>query len=106
MEFEGYVLRAGFSVESLRAWERREGGNRWNFEAVMNHLHIADIQYLGCEDLTQERAVYLGRVLSQIYRAKLAWQFPGRRFEVLFDDTPRENLMDYQITFFQFEPVG
>lgn len=40
---------------------------------MMNHLHIADIQHYGCEDISRERLVYLGRVLLEIYRAKLAW---------------------------------
>ena len=101
VEVEHYVFRAGFSIESLRGCERQCGGNRRGIEAVMNHLHIADIQYYGCEDITRERVVYLGRVLSEIYRLKLSWQFPSRRFEVQFDDSPVEDITDYQMTFTQ-----
>jgi hypothetical protein len=101
VEFEQYVLRAGFSVESLRGFECQCGGDRRRVEAVMNHLHIADIQHHGCEDITRERVVYLGRVFSEIYRAKLAWQFPSRRFEVHFDDSPAEDLTDCELTFIQ-----
>src|SRR5271169_4406486 len=43
VEFEQYVLRSGFSVESLRGFERGRNGDRRSVEAVMNHLHIADI---------------------------------------------------------------
>jgi hypothetical protein len=101
VEFENYVLREGFSVNSLRDFERLHARNRRGVEAVFNHLHIADIQSHGCEDLTRERIVYLGRVLREVYQAKLAWQFPNRRFEVVFDDSFMENLLDYQITFYQ-----
>jgi hypothetical protein len=101
VEFERYVLREGFSVESLRGFERQCGGDRRQIEAVMNHLHIADIHHHGCEDITRERVVYLGRVLSEIYRAKLAWQFPSKRFEVHFDDSQAEHFTDYELTFVQ-----
>ena len=106
VEFERYVLQEGFSVESLRGFELQCGGDRRRVEAVMNHLHIADIQHHGCEDLTRERVVYLGRVLSEIYRAKLAWQFPSKRFEVHFDDSPAEHLTDYELTFVQIDAVA
>jgi hypothetical protein len=101
VEFDKYVLRAGFAVESLRDFERQCGGDRRQIEGVMNHLHIADIQYHGCEDLTQERVIYLGRVLRDIHRAKLAWQFPSKSFEVHFDDSPLEHITDYQVSFVQ-----
>ncbi len=101
VEFERYVLREGFSVDSLRASEGRSEVQRWNIEAVMNHLHLDSIQYLGCEDITAERIIYLGRVLREIYQAKLAWQFPQKRFVVAFDDSKKPHLVDYQITFYQ-----
>ena len=106
VEFERYVLREGFSVESLRGFELQCGADRRRVEAVMNHLHIADIQHHGCEDITRERVVYLGRVLTEIHRAKLAWQFPSKRFEVQFDDSPAEHLTDYELTFVQIDAVA
>jgi hypothetical protein len=106
VEFEEYVLREGFSVQSLRQFEEACAGDRRRVEAVMNHLHLADIQYYGCEDLTRERVVYLGQVLHEIYEAKLAWQFPDRRFEVCSDDAHLDDVMDYEITFFQTPRVS
>ena len=106
VEFERYVLRAGFSVDGLRGFERQCGGDRRRIETVMNHLHIADIHYQGCEDITRERLVYMGGVLSEIYRAKLAWQFPSKRFEVRFYDSPVEHLTDYELTFVQTDAVA
>jgi len=104
---EQYVLREPFSVESLRGFERQRQGDIRSVEAVMNHLHIADIQYYGCKDITRDRIVYVGRVLREIYEAKLAWQFPDRRFSVIFDDSEQANLIDYEITFFQLaDPIA
>ncbi|HYG64313.1 MAG TPA: hypothetical protein VEL74_17175 [Thermoanaerobaculia bacterium] len=103
VEFEGYVLRDGFSVDSLRGFQHRCAGDRKAVEAVMNHLHIADIQHYGCEDISRERIVYLGQVLREIYEAKLAWQFPQRRFEVHLYAPDTDDLLDYEITFFQTE---
>jgi hypothetical protein len=100
--FENYILGEGFSVDSLRAFEKQCNGDRRGIETVMNHLHIADIQYCGCEDITEERIVYLGRILKEIYQAKLQWQFPDRPCEVsLYEPDDRENLMDFEITFWQ-----
>jgi hypothetical protein len=103
VEFEGYVLRQGFSVDVLRNCESKCSGDRKAIEAVLNHLHIADIQHYGCEDISRERILYLGRLLREIYEAKLAWQFPKRRFEVCFYEPDTEDLFDYEITFFQAE---
>jgi len=98
--FEGYVLREGFTIEGLRACER-QGSDRKAIESLMNHIHIADTHYLGCPDISRERVVYLGRVLREIYTAKLAWQFPERSFTVHFDDSEFEELTSYQLTFYQ-----
>ena len=101
VEFEDYVLRQGFSVESLRSFAARPGIEHWSVEAVMNHLHLDSIQSLGCEDISRERLLYLGRTLCEIYRVKLGWQFPDRRFVVQFVESPDQPLEAYQITFHQ-----
>ena len=102
VEFEGYILRAGFSEKSLRGFERCQNGDRAGVEAVMNHLHIADIQYYGCPDLTKDKVLLLGTTLKEIYEAKLHWQFPDRPCRVSLavpeDDT---DLMAYEVTFWQ-----
>ena len=67
----------------------------------MNHLHIAAIHYHDLSNCTVEHALYLGRVLREIYQAKLAWQFPARRFEVLFNEAEQSDVMAYEITFYQ-----
>ena len=75
--FNGYILQKGFSEVSLREFEQRENSTRKSVEWVMNHIHIADIQYYGCADASKDKLLLLGNVLKEIYEAKLLWQFPG-----------------------------
>ena len=73
----------------------------------MNHLHIADIQYYGCEDASPDKLLQLGRVLEQIYDAKLRWQFPTQPCRVsLYVPADPTDLMAYEITFWQTANEG
>jgi hypothetical protein len=68
----------------------------------MNHLHIADIQHYGCEDLSKDKVVLLGSKLKEIYEARLQWQFRHRPCVVSFhqpDDS--DDLEAYEVTFWQ-----
>ena len=81
VRFEGYVLRDGFSEEALRGFERAGHGRR-SVEAVMNHVHIADIHFNA--EATDAQLLHLGRVLREIHEAKLARDFPDLEFTVSF----------------------
>ena len=100
--FEDYVLHEGFTPDSVRGFEQQHNTDKRAVEAVINHLHIADIQRHGCEDITEERLVFLGRTLREIHEAKLAWQFPDRPCEVSFYE-PEDwtDLTAFQLTFWQ-----
>jgi hypothetical protein len=102
VEFDGYILPKGFSETSLRGFEAREGTSRKSVESVMNHLHIADVQHVGCKDISKDKIVLLGKVLKEIYQANLQWQFPDRPCIVDFHipEDP-EDLIGYQISFWQ-----
>ncbi len=105
--FEDYILREGFSVESLRAFEGQGRPDKHSVEVVMNHVHIAGIQHDGCEDITEARVAYLGRILKEIHQAKLQWQFPDRPCVVSFHEAEdRQDLAAYEITFWQEKHVG
>ena len=68
----------------------------------MNHLHIADIQYYGCGDASEDKFLLLGNTLKEIYAAKLQWQWPDRPCTVEFYiPEDRDDLMEYQILFWQ-----
>jgi hypothetical protein len=100
--FEGYILREGFSEVSLRGFEEQKDINRKSVEWHMNHLHIADIQYYGCEDASRDKLLLLGNVLTEIYQVKLLWQLPNCPCSVEFyipDD--EEDLLEYQLSFWQ-----
>lgn len=102
VEFDGYILRKGFSEEHLRGFESQPGSTPRSVEWVMNHLHLQDIQYVGCKDISQDKLIALGNVLKEIYQAKLQWQFPDRPCVVEFhvpDDST--DFTDYQLSFWQ-----
>jgi len=82
--FEDYILREGFHLESLRGFEKSRKDNKASVERVMNHLHIADIHCNDRENVSEDKIVFLGRKLKEIYEMKLRSQFPGRPCEVEF----------------------
>ncbi len=96
-----YVLRHGFSEASLRGFEDQTNCDRVAVEAVMNHVHIADIH---CNvEPTEGQLRYLGRVLKDIHEVKLGRDFPGERFAVSFNDEPGLDPIDYELTFWRAE---
>lgn len=102
VEFEGYLLRKGFSEKSLRGFESQQGCTRKGTEWLMNHLHIAGTHHYGCSDMTRDKIVLLGVVLKEIYEAKLQCVFPNRPCVVeFFVPADKDNLMEYQISFWQ-----
>jgi hypothetical protein len=104
VEFEGYILRKGFSVESLRGFEGWGFSTAESVERTMNHLHISDIQHVGCPDISKDKIIFLGTLLKEIYEVKLKWQFPHRPCVVSFwvpEDEDEDDLDNYQITFWQ-----
>lgn len=100
-ELDGMVFRGGMDRETLDSWLQSCEGNKSSVEAVVNHLHIRDIHYVGCPDASPEHFVYLGNVLKEIYMAKLNAEFPGRSFVVEFHEPSNGDLAEYQITFYQ-----
>jgi hypothetical protein len=99
VHFDGYVLRDGFSEEALQGFKRATDRDRVAVEAVMNHVHIADIH---CNvEATEAQLRYLGRVLKEIHEVKLRRDFPDVRFTVSFNDEAGLNLIDYELTFWQ-----
>jgi hypothetical protein len=99
---EDYIFREGFRFGSLRDFEKKQNGDRKIVEAAVNHLHIADIQHCGCEDISEDKIMFLGKVLKEIWETKLHWQFPDRPCEFEFyEPEDRTNLVEFQLTFWQ-----
>jgi hypothetical protein len=100
VRFEKYVLREGFSENSLRGFEAGESSSPTSVEWVMNHLHMADIHF-NAEQPNEAQLRYLGRILKEIHEVKLRSDFPDLSFEVEFNDEPGLDPVDYQISFWQ-----
>jgi len=99
--FEDYILREGFSVESLRGFEKTSE-SKSSVESVMNHLHIADIHYSDHKNKSEDKIVFLGKILKEIYEIKLRTQFPDRPCVVEFyEPDDREDLVEFQLSFWQ-----
>ncbi len=99
IEIDGCVFLSGATEEGYLSFLQGAGGDKRAVEAVMNHRHIYDL-FMGAEP-TREQAVYLGRLLQETWAAKLARDFPGRRFEVSFPEGETGEDPDYQVTFYQ-----
>lgn len=101
-EIDGYILRKGTPVESIRGFENSYAGSRLSVEATLNHFHLEDIQHLGCADASPDKLLALGQVLKEIYEAKLKWQFPHLPCTVSFHIPDDSNALDkYEISFWQ-----
>jgi len=101
VEIDGYIVREGITSEQLRDWERT-GASRREVEAVVNHLHFADLHRHANALLSEDKLVALGEVLREIHAAKLVWQFPHSPCVVqLHVPEPGGDLDDHQLTFWQ-----
>jgi hypothetical protein len=99
VEHESCILRAGFSPESFRGFMEQTRGDKKSVEAVMNHLHIADL--FGDGRPTEPQVIHVLHRLKEIWSAKLARDFPDRSVVVSFTEGPFEDLADYEITWYQ-----
>jgi hypothetical protein len=100
-EYDGMIFGGEVDAEAISGWMKSCGGNRQSVEATLNHIHLLDLHYRGCPDASVERLAFLGNVLKDIYRVKLAAEFPGREIIVDFHEPLDRNLGDYQLTFYQ-----
>ena len=95
VEHDGCILRAGFAEENYRGFMQQTGGDKRAVEAVINHVHISDL-ISKPEGPSEEQAVYLGRLLQEMWQAKLEREFPGRAFTVRFDADDDDTLYVHQ----------
>ena len=101
VEFEGYILRRGFSEEAFKGF-KSEGRTDKSVEWVMNHLHIADIQHLGCSDISKDKIILIGNTLKEIHETKLKTEYPESPCTVeLYIPHDENDLMEYQLSFWQ-----
>jgi hypothetical protein len=101
VEYEGCVLLAAPDPANFREWMASTKGDRRAVEAVLNHQHVTDLFGERGAAMSREQVVHLGRRLRDMWAAKLAQDFPGRRFVVSFPEDGRESLQDYEVSFYQ-----
>jgi hypothetical protein len=99
---EGYIVRVRSTCGTIKELEQRRGGDRREVEATMNHMHLIDINYHDHENLSEDLLLRLGAILTEIYEAKLSWQFSERPCTVsLYIPEDRQQFSAYEITFWQ-----
>lgn len=97
-----YILVKECTAENISSFESVDGATPQGVEAVLNHEHLADLQFLGCDDISADKLVFLGSIMKEMYEAKLHWQFPGRPCSVdLFIPEDRDDFIAYELTFWQ-----
>ena len=67
----------------------------------MNHIHILDVLPQAVEAPTRSLVVSFGQLSRDVLEAKLCRDFPTRRFCVSFPSEQLEDLLDYEVTFYQ-----
>jgi len=105
MEHDDCVFRV-FEETVYRQWLQKTDGDKRKTEAVMNHVHIVDVLPASVELPTRDLVVAFGRLLQETWSTKLRRDFPGRQFCVDFPSEELEDLLDYEITFYQSANTG
>lgn len=98
---DGCILRYEPDLSVFKDWMESLKGDRSRVEAVMNHLHILDMFTTEHFEPTQEIVSHLAGVLKDMWSCKLIRDFPDRRISVETYVGDTEDLLTYEITFFQ-----
>jgi hypothetical protein len=100
VEFEGYVLREGFDEDNLRRWEAAASVTKQNIETAINFLDVGCLFSNSGEpksELLDARIELVRTAIAEMYTAKLARDYPDRKFKVaLIDDED-----DCAVSFYQ-----
>jgi hypothetical protein len=107
IEFEDYIFQSDEPIdeqfiENIRGVESRVGSTPLSVERVINHLHVGDLQYRGCEDISPDKLIVIGNALKETYEARLAYFFPKKPCVVkLYVPDDAEDYDEYQLSFWQ-----
>lgn len=99
VEHDDCVLFASFKESTYLGFMKQTAGNKEAVELVMNHRHISD--YFPNQKPTTDQLIYFGRLLKEIWEAKLRHDFPTRNVIVEFYEKECDSIEEYEITFFQ-----
>jgi hypothetical protein len=113
IEYDDMVFRGssetpicGEAVANIESWLTRFDGNRSEVERMINHEHLIDLFWERSRSGGNDQIAYLGRVVREMWAAKLKFDFPNRKFVVDLEiDVPDENgvnaVGDWIVTFYQ-----
>jgi len=101
VEHDDCVLHAGFTDDIYKGFMAQTKGDKTSVEAVINHRHVLDLFCSADPKPTREMILYVGRLLTDTWQAKLNRDFPGRKIRVSFPEAYCEDLLQYEVTFFQ-----
>ena len=99
VEHDGCILRRSGEA-SYQGFMEQTGCDKEAVEAVINHVHVIELVYQPDSPPTDDQLVYLGRMLKEMVKAKLAKEFPDRQFVVGFEEEG-DSVYDYVVTFHQ-----
>lgn len=106
IEYDGMVFTEedeDLSAErkkNITDWLDSTKGDKRAVEAVVNHRHILD-HFGGVEKATEPQVKVIGEILKEMWACKLARDFPKKKFIVEFIEGTQQDLIQYQITFYQ-----
>ena len=100
VQYERCIFRASPDHTAYQEWMKSTRGDCAKVEAMVNHVHLADL-FTG-SDYRPNRALLLrlGQIMKEMWSCKLAQDFPDKRFETHFT-SDAENLADLELTFYQ-----
>jgi hypothetical protein len=88
-------------IGNYEHWMTHCRGSKTEVEAMMNHSHIVDMFLNSDFKPTKEVVRHIGRLLQDMWSCKLKRDFPDRQVRVEFHDDDSDDLLSYEITFFQ-----
>jgi hypothetical protein len=101
-EIQGMVFREGVTESHVNSWMASAGNDTQAVEATINHLHVVDIQAGGsCEPASEPQVRFLGETVRAAWAAKLAIDYPDRKFVVELIEGSSTNLREYVLQFYQ-----
>jgi hypothetical protein len=106
VEHDDCIFQSGFSIDSYDGFMEQSGGHKKSVESVMNHWHISELFCDGDTIPSHKQAIYMGRILKDLWSTKLMRDFPSRNIVVNFSEGPHEDLIDYVITYYQQSQTG
>ncbi|MFC7339670.1 hypothetical protein ACFQY0_20970 [Haloferula chungangensis] len=98
------VFMAPFRDHDAQNYQRLPTGcddDKTRTEVTLNNQHLLDLFPNEKARPTREQVIYLGRTLKDMWQLKLNRDFPDRRMVVSFPEDYSDDLMDYEITFWQ-----